>query len=123
MSRLNRKKLISLDDECWYILEHESSPRMQSVYVRTAIAHYSKWRQAGENIPLVKDGTLARRFDANTINMRMIEMENQINDTLDTLNDRIIENVQLKKQLSKYQEKENPRMSKWWHFFFVGYRK
>lgn len=111
MSRLNRKKLVSLDDACWNILETETSPRMQSVYVRNAILHYSQWMKAGHEIPLVKDGTLARRFDANTINMRIIEMENQINDTLDTLNNKIIENVNLKKQLSKYQEQDIKKTS------------
>lgn len=84
---------------------------MQSVYVRNAILHYSQWMKAGHEIPLVKDGTLARRFDANTINMRIIEMENQINDTLDTLNNKIIENVNLKKQLSKYQEQDIKKTS------------
>lgn len=130
MSRLNRKKLISLDDDCWNILHSESGPRMQSVYVRQAIVHYSRWRQAGETIPLVKDGTLARRFDANTINMRLIELENSLNDTLDTLNNKIIENIELKKQLSKHIENkkaESPNekklLKKWWHFFFVGFRK
>ena len=111
MSRLNRKKLISLDDDCWRILHSESGPRMQSVYVRQAIVHYSRWRQAGETIPLVKDGTLARRFDANTINMRLIELENSLNDTLDTLNNKIIENIELKKQLSNYQEKDIKKTS------------
>ena len=123
MSKLNRKKLVSLDDECWHILATESSPRMQSVYVRTAIVHYSRWRQAGETIPLVKDGTLARRFDANTINMRLIELDNQLERTLDTLNERIIENVSLKKQLSEYIGEEKPRLKKWWHFFYVGFTR
>tara|TARA_Y100000310_G_C20664157_1_gene806509 strand:+ start:1349 stop:1738 length:390 start_codon:yes stop_codon:yes gene_type:complete len=129
MSRLNRKKLISLDDECWRILESETSSRMQSVYVRTAIVHYYKWRQAGIEIPLVKDGTLARRFDANTINMRILEKENQIETTLGTLNEKIIENIELKKSLHQLEKtleiytKRNKKLKKWWHFFFVGFRR
>jgi hypothetical protein len=130
MSRLNRKKLISLDDECWRILETETSSRMQSVYVRTAIVHYYKWRQAGIEIPLVKDGTLARRFDANTINMRIIEKENAIETTLDTLNEKIIENIELKKSIKSlektleiYSTTRRKKLDKWWHFFFVGFRK
>ena len=64
MSRKNKTKLVSLDDECWDIIAYEAAPRMQSVYIRNAIRHYSKWRQAGHKIPLVKDGTLSNRFDA-----------------------------------------------------------
>ena len=123
MSRLNRKKLISLDDTCWHILETETSPRMQSVYVRNAIVHYSRWMQAGNEISLVKDGTLARRFDANNINMQIIELQDRLEAQTNRWNDAYVENIQLKKQLSKYQEKENPGLKKWWHFFFVGFRK
>jgi ArsR family metal-binding transcriptional regulator len=123
MSKLNLKKLVSLDVQCWNILEREAGARMQSVYVRNAIKHYSDWRKAGEHILLVKDDTIARRFDANNINMRIIELENNYNDTLDTLNNKIVEIISLKKQLSKHQEKEGPRLKKWWHFFFVGFRK
>ena len=108
MSKLNLKKLVSLDQECWNILERESGSRMQSVYVRNAIKHYSDWRKAGEHIPLVKDDTIARRFDANNINMRIIELENNDNDTLDTLNNKILTISSLKKMSSKYQEKEQP---------------
>lgn len=111
MSKLNLKKLVSLDVQCWNILERESGPRMQSVYVRNAIKHYSDWMKAGEKISLVKDGTIARRLDANNINMRIIELENNYNDTLETLNNKIIENISLTKQLSKYRDQDIKKTS------------
>jgi hypothetical protein len=130
MSKYNRKKLISLDDSCWNILETETSPRMQSVYVRSAIQHYSKWRQAGDKIPLVKDGTLARRFDANNINMRLIEKENRISDIMGVLNNVQIEKHALKervnlleKELEIYTVGRKKKLDKWWHFFFIGFRR
>ena len=126
--RTNKSKLVSLDDECWRILETESAPRMQSVYVRTAIVHYHRWRNAGESIPLVKDGTLARRFDANTINMRILELEDRLEITMNSLNDKIIENVELKKQISENTKEQRYTIApaskaqerKWWHIFYVG---
>lgn len=127
MARKNKTKLVSLDDECWRILVEESAPRMQSVYVRNAIRHYYQWRHAGAEIPLVKDGTLANRYDANTINMRILEKEDLLEGMTKRWNDAYVENLELKKQLSKYQDqkeiKNNKKMSKWWHFFFIGLRK
>jgi len=103
---------------------------MQSVYVRNAIKHYSDWMKAGEKISLVKDGTIARRLDANNINMRIIELENNYNDTLETLNNKMIENLSLKKQLGSHIEKyeasnknKKKLLKKWWHFFFIGFRR
>ena len=122
MSRKNRTKLVSLDDECWRILQTESKPRMQSVYVRSAIRHYFQWNQAGREIPLIKDGTLAKRYDANTINMRIIEKEDLLEGMTNRWNDAIIKIKDLEKQLSKHQEKEKVGLKKWWHFFFVGWR-
>jgi hypothetical protein len=46
VARTNKTKLVSLDDECWRIIQTESKPRMQSVYIRNAIRHYYRWRQA-----------------------------------------------------------------------------
>lgn len=123
MARKNRTKLVSLDDECWRILESESEPRMQSVYVRSAIRHYYKWRQAGSEIPLVKVTDEVRRYDANTINMRILEKEDLLEGMTNRWNDAYVENLELKKKLSKYQAQEKPRLKKWWHFFYVGFRK
>ncbi len=134
MPRKNLKKLVSLDQECWDIIQGRSGPRTASVFIRRAIKHFHRWDMAGHEIPLVKDGTLANRFDANTINMRLIEKENEIEATMHTLNEKIIENHALKKRivlLEKDQEnkriispgKKDQRLKKWWHIFFVGFRK
>ncbi len=129
MSRKNLKKLISLDQECWDIISSRSGNRTASIFVRNAIKHFHKWDMAGQQIPLVKDGTLANRFDANTINMRLIEKENEIEATMHTLNEKIIENHALKQRLElleKDQENNNPgiqKLKKWWHIFFVGFRR
>lgn len=123
MSRLNRKKLISLDDDCWFILERNASSRMASVYIRNAIKHYDQWNQAGHTIPLVKDGQLARRFDANNINMKIIELENMLDGAVNRWNDKYVECENLKKELKKYTANQERKLTKWWHFFFVGFRK
>jgi len=125
MARKNKTKLVSLDDECWRILQTESKPRMQSVYVRTAIVHYYRWSQAGHKIPLIKNGTLARRYDANTINMRIIEKEDLLEGMTNRWNDAIIKIKDLEKQLSKHQQKKKlskKKLKKWWHIFYAGFR-
>ena len=123
MARKNRVKLVTLDDDCWYILERNTSPRMGSVYIRNAIKHYHEWTSAGNEIPLVKEGQFANRFDANTINMRMIELEDRLEAQTNRWNDAYVENISLKKQLKKYTANQERKLSKWWHFFFVGLRK
>ena len=123
MARLNKPKLVTLDDECWSILTRNTSPRMASVYVRNAIKHYHQWSISGNEIPLVKEGQYAYRFDANTINMRMIELEDRLEAQTNRWNDAYVENISLKKQLKKYTANQERKLSKWWHFFFVGFRK
>lgn len=128
MPRKNLKKLVSLDQECWDIIQGRSGPRTASVFIRRAIKHFHRWDMAGHEIPLVKDGTLANRFDANTINMRLIEKENRINDMMGVLNEKMIEIHHLKQRLvllEKDQENIKPgkkKLKKWWHIFFSGFR-
>jgi hypothetical protein len=104
MSRTNKTKLVSLDDECWRILQTESKPRMQSVYVRNAIRHYYRWRQA------------------DTTTLVEIEQQEIIKDVLDQRDEAIMKIKGLEKRLEQHIEKEKPRLKKWWHFFFIGFR-
>ena len=111
MSRTNKTKLVSLDDECWRILQTESKPRMQSVYVRNAIRHYYRWRQA------------------DTTTLLEIEQQQIIKDVLDQRDEAIMKIKGLEKRLEQHIEKEknnSPGVGlqerKWWHFFFVGFR-
>ena len=105
MARKNRTKLVSLDEECWRILQVESKPRMQSVYVRNAIRDYYRRRTA----------------DATTL--LEIEQQEIIKDVLDQRYEAIMKIKGLEKRLEQHIEKEKPRLNKWWHFFFVGFRK
>ena len=105
MARKNRTKLVSLDDECWRIIQVESKPRMQSVYIRNAIRDYYRRRQA------------------NTTTELEIEQQDIIKDVLDQRDEAIMKIKGLEKRLEQHIEKEKPRLNKWWHFFFVGYRK
>ena len=105
MARKNRTKLVSLDEECWRILQVESKPRMQSVYVRNAIRDYYRRRQA------------------NTTTELEIEQQDIIKDVLDQRDEAIMKIKGLEKRLEQHIEKEKPRLNKWWHFFFVGFRK
>jgi len=105
MARKNRTKLVSLDEECWRILQVESKPRMQSVYVRNAIRDYYRRRTA----------------DATTL--LEIEQQEIIKDVLDQRDEAIMKIKGLEKRLEQHIEKEKPRLNKWWHFFFVGFRK
>ena len=105
MARKNRTKLVSLDEECWRILQVESKPRMQSVYVRNAIRDYYRRRTA----------------DATTL--LEIEQQEIIKDVLDQRDEAIMKIKGLEKRLAPHIEKEKPRLNKWWHFFFVGFRK
>ena len=104
MARKNRTKLVSLDDECWRILQLESKPRMQSVYVRNAIKDYYRRRQA------------------DTTTLLEIEQQEIIKDVLDQRDEAIMKIRGLEKRLEQHIEKEKPRLKKWWHFFFVGFR-
>lgn len=125
MARKSKHKLVTLDDECFDIIQMAPT-RMQSVFVRNAIRHYYRWMEAGHTVPMIKDGTLVNRFDANEINMRMIELQDRLEAQTKRWNDAYVENISLKKQLSEHQEKENPskkKLKKWWHFFYVGFRK
>ena len=105
MARKNRTKLVSLDEECWRILQVESKPRMQSVYVRNAIRDYYRRRQA------------------DTTTLLEIEQQEIIKDVLDQRDEAIMKIKGLEKRLEQHIEKEKPRLNKWWHFFFVGFRK
>ena len=105
MARKNITKLVSLDEECWRILQVESKPRMQSVYVRNAIRDYYRRRTA----------------DATTL--LEIEQQEIIKDVLDQRDEAIMKIKGLEKRLEQHIEKEKPRLNKWWHFFFVGFRK
>ena len=105
MARKNRTKLVSLDEECWRILQVESKPRMQSVYVRNAIRDYYRRRTA----------------DATTL--LEIEQQEIIKDVLDQRDEAIMKIKGLEKRLEQHIVKEKPRLNKWWHFFFVGFRK
>ena len=105
MARKNRTKLVRLDEECWRILQEESKPRMQSVYVRNAIRDYYRRRTA----------------DATTL--LEIEQQEIIKDVLDQRDEAIMKIKGLEKRLEQHIEKEKPRLNKWWHFFFVGFRK
>ena len=104
MARKNRTKLVSLDEECWRILQVESKPRMQSVYVRNAIRDYYRRRTA----------------DATTL--LEIEQQEIIKDVLDQRDEAIMKIKGLEKRLEQQIEKETPRLKKWWHFLFVGFR-
>jgi len=59
--------------------------------------------------------------------MRMIELQDRLEAQTKRWNDAYVENISLKKQLSKHQENNNTKkvkkLRKWWHFFFVGLRK
>ena len=122
MPRKNKTKLVSLDDECWRILESESQPRMQSVYVRNAIRHFSNWRKAGTHT-LIKKDNIVNRFDSNNINMRFQEQQEIIKDVLDQRDEAIMKIKGLEKRLEQHIQKEKPSLKKWWHFFYVGLRK
>ena len=129
MAEKKFKKLVSLDQVCWDIIEMNSGRRGASLFVRNAIRHYDRWLKAGHKIPLVKDDTLVNRFDANTINMRTIEVEDNLEAMTKRWNDAYVENLELKKQLGSHIEnaeaskkKEKKLLSKWWHIFFVGFR-
>ncbi|AXH78774.1 MAG: hypothetical protein [Circular genetic element sp.] len=104
MSRTNKTKLVSLDDECWRILQTESKPRMQSVYVRNAIRDYYRRRQA------------------NTTTELEIEQQDIIKDVLDQRDEALMKVKGLEKRLEQHIEKERPGLKKWWHFFFIGMR-
>ena len=104
MSRTNKTKLVSLDDECWRILQTESKPRMQSVYVRNAIRDYYRRRQA------------------NTTTELEIEQQDIIKDVLDQRDEALMKIKGLEKRLEQHIEKEKVGLKKWWHFFFVGFR-
>jgi len=105
MARKNKTKLVSLDDECWRILQVESKPRMQSVYVRNAIRQYSRWRQSDSTTEIE------------------IEQQEIIKDVLNQRDDALMKIKGLEKRLEQHIEKERPILKKWWHFFFVGFRK
>lgn len=104
MSRTNKTKLVSLDDECWRILHTESKPRMQSVYVRNAIRDYYRRRQA------------------NTTTELEIEQQDIIKDVLDQRDEALMKVKGLEKRLEQHIEQERPGLKKWWHFFFIGFR-
>jgi len=104
MARTNKTKLVSLDDECWRIIQTESKPRMQSVYIRNAIRHYYRWRQA------------------DTTTLVEIEQQEIIKDVLDQRDEAIMKIKGLEKRLEQHIEMEKPRLKKWWHFFFIGFR-
>ena len=130
MAKMKFKKLVSLDQVCWNIIEMNSARRGASLFVRNAIRHYDRWLQAGNTVPMIKDGTLVNRFDANEINMRMIELQDRLEAQTKRWNDAYVENLELKKQLGSHIEnaeaskkKEKKLLSKWWHIFFVGFRK
>ena len=109
MARKNKTKLVSLDDECWRILHTESKPRMQSVYVRNAIRQYSRWRQSDSTTEIE------------------IEQQEIIKDVLNQRDDAIMKIKGLEKRLEQHIEKEktknNKKLDKWWHFFYIGLRK
>jgi len=87
MARKNRTKLVSLDEECWRILQVESKPRMQSVYVRNAIRDYYRRRTA----------------DATTL--LEIEQQEIIKDVLDQRDEAIMKIKGLEKRLEQHIEK------------------
>ena len=72
---------------------------------------------------MIKDGDLVNRFDSNEINMRMIELQDRLEAQTKRWNDAYVENISLKKELLNYTEKKEGSLKKWWHFFFVGFRK
>ena len=82
----------------------ESKPRMQSVYIRNAIRHYYRWRQA------------------DTTTLVEIEQQEIIKDVLDQRDEAIMKIKGLEKRLEQHIETEKPRLKKWWHFFFIGFR-
>ena len=104
VARTNKTKLVSLDDECWRIIQTESKPRMQSVYIRNAIRHYYRWRQA------------------DTTTLVEIEQQEIIKDVLDQRDEAIMKIRGLEKRLEQHIEKERSGLKKWWHFFFIGFR-
>ena len=77
---------------------------MQSVYVRNAIRHYYRWRQA------------------DTTTLVEIEQQEIIKDVLDQRDEAIMKIKGLEKRLEQHIEKEKVKLKKWWHFFFVGFR-
>ena len=112
MSRKNKTKLVSLDDECWRIIQVESKPRMQSVYIRNAIRHYYRWRQSPEIATYLE-----------------VEQQEIIKDVLDQRDEALMKIKGLEKRLEQHIEKEKSHSPgpahqerKWWHFFFIGFR-
>jgi len=110
MARKNRTKLITMDDECWNIVTQQPN-RMQSVFVRRAIKHFHRWQNAGHTVPMIKDDIQVNRFDANTINLRTIELQDMLEAQTNRWNDAYVENIQLKKRLSKLEKEDKVKTS------------
>lgn len=110
MSDKTKPRLIVMDHECDQILDRVQK-RMRSVYIRSAIKHYHRWREHGA---LEFNDTRLNKYGTRDVNLRISELE----DELDQVRTRSIQRInQIKKLEIDIEALTVSRKKKWWQFW------
>ncbi len=110
MAIKTKPRLIVMDQDCDFILDRIRS-RMRSVYVRSAIKHYYRWQEQGQQ---KFDDPRLDRYGTADVNLRMREYEDQIKAILDQRDQQIMKVKQLEIDI---QALSDQRKKRWWQFW------
>ena len=110
MSIKTKPRLIVMDLDCDHILNRVPK-RQRSVYIRSSIKHYHRWRESGSS---KFDDPRLDRYGTHDVNLRMREYEDQIKAILDQRDQQIMKVKQLEIDI---QALSDQRKKKWWQFW------
>lgn len=111
MSDKTKPRLIVMDHDCDLILDRVPK-RMRSVYIRSAIKHYHRWKEHGD---LDFDDLRLNKYGTRDVNLRITELEDQVFEWQDRYGSKNLEIQQLKidiEALTRSQQKK-----RWWKFW------
>ena len=110
MSDKTKPRLIVMDMDCDNILD-KIPKRMRSVYIRSAIKHYHRWREHGA---LEFNDQRLNKYGTRDVNLRISELENELETVTNRSLNRMLEIKQLKIDIEALSLS---RRRKWWQFW------
>ena len=111
MSDKTKPRLIVMDHECDQILDRIQK-RMRSVYIRSAIKHYHRWREHGS---LEFNDTRLNKYGTRDVNLRISELEDQVFEWQNRYGSKNLEIQQLKIDIEALTQSQNKK--RWWKFW------
>lgn len=110
MSDKTKPRLIVMDHDCDLILDRVPK-RMRSVYIRSAIKHYHRWKEHGA---LEFNDTRLNQYGTRDVNLRISELEDEVFRWQGRYGTKKYEMEQLKIDIQALTES---RKKRWWKFW------